>query len=403
MMEPDKLETSISGYIVDAVEDVNREFTDIKILQTSDVNIVAKGKRYGRWWILKCLTGAVADQSAYRMRLRKEMELLMESQHPNIVNVHGFEKVETLGECIVMEYIDGMTLTEWLKGRTKKTERIRVANEIMDAIAYIHAKGIVHRDLKPGNILISRLGEHVKVIDFGLADSKDYAVLKQPAGTVKYMSPEQMNTNVPDVRNDIYSLGIILQQMDLGTNFAPTINKCLSPINERYTNISELLEELQKRTKRRKRILIGCFIGLALIIALLAMTQMTGIQTGLKVTNHQLMEIQEQQEQQNEKNKRIDEAISKGKLLIDEKIEQTGLGQHLDTLSNVIYMRGELFDRLHESTHAITKYMETLPADFEKNEKEEIYKALMSYNGQRQQVLIDKFNKLMEEYAQQVM
>ena len=65
MMEPDKLETSISGYIVDAVEDVNREFTDIKILQTSDVNIVAKGKRYGRWWILKCLSGAVADLSSF--------------------------------------------------------------------------------------------------------------------------------------------------------------------------------------------------------------------------------------------------------------------------------------------------------------------------------------------------
>ena len=80
----------------------------------------------------------------------------------------------------------------------------KIAEELMDAVGYLHSKGIVHRDLKPENILITRNGEHLKLIDFGLADSDSYAILKQPAGTSGYMSPEQKVTAVADVRNDIY-------------------------------------------------------------------------------------------------------------------------------------------------------------------------------------------------------
>ena len=76
----------------------------------SEVNIVAKAKRYGRWWLLKGLRQEVADETGYQQRLRKELEVLMQLQHPGVVTAIGLEEVESLGLCIVMEYVDGITL-----------------------------------------------------------------------------------------------------------------------------------------------------------------------------------------------------------------------------------------------------------------------------------------------------
>ena len=200
-------DSNASGYLNDSFEGIERSFTDVEILSTSEVNVVAKAKRYGRWWLLKGLQKEKAQETAYQQRLRKELDLMMALQHQNIVSAVGLEQVEGLGECIVMEYVDGMTLREWMAASPELTHKRRIAEELMDAVGYLHSKGIVHRDLKPENILITRNGEHLKLIDFGLADSDSYAILKQPAGTSGYMSPEQKVTAVADVRNDIYSLG----------------------------------------------------------------------------------------------------------------------------------------------------------------------------------------------------
>lgn len=184
-------DSSASGYLGDAFEGIRQTFTDIEMLSTSEVNVVAKARRYGRWWLLKGLRKEVAGEAAYQQRLRKELELLMELQHPAVVSAAGLEMVEPLGECIVMEYVDGVTMKEWLKGHRKRQTKKRILHELIDAVSYIHAKGIVHRDLKPENIIITHNGENVKLIDFGLADTESYSVLKQPAGTPRYMSPEQ--------------------------------------------------------------------------------------------------------------------------------------------------------------------------------------------------------------------
>lgn len=84
--------------MVDSFEGINQTFTDVEILHTSEVNVVAKAKRYGRWWLLKGLNMEVANEAAYQQRLRKELELLMELQHPAVVSVTGLETVEPLGE-----------------------------------------------------------------------------------------------------------------------------------------------------------------------------------------------------------------------------------------------------------------------------------------------------------------
>ena len=113
-------DSSSSGFLVDSFEGIGRQFTDVTILNTSDVNIVAKAKRYGRWWLLKGLNKQVANETAYIGRLRKELELLMQLEHPFVVTTVGLEMVEGLGYCIVMEYVEGTTLKEWLKEKTKE-------------------------------------------------------------------------------------------------------------------------------------------------------------------------------------------------------------------------------------------------------------------------------------------
>ncbi|MCI6856996.1 MAG: Kae1-associated serine/threonine protein kinase [Bacteroidales bacterium] len=196
-------DSSTSGYLVDSFEGISSQFTDVTILSTSDVNVVAKAKRYGRWWLLKGLNKKVANQTAYMQRLRKELELLTQLEHPLLVTTIGLEKVDDIGYCIVMEYVEGTTLKEWLKEEQTRKERRRIAIQLAEAVDYIHSKGIVHRDLKPENIIVTQNGKNVKLIDFGLADTCSYAILKQPAGTPQYMSPEQMQMTVADVRNDI--------------------------------------------------------------------------------------------------------------------------------------------------------------------------------------------------------
>ena len=183
----------------DSFEGIDRVFTDVEIQSTSEVNIVAKVKRYGRWWLLKGLAKEKAQETAYQQRLRKELELMMPLQHQNIVSSVGLERVEGLGECIVMEYVDGMTLKEWIATSPELSRKRRIAKELIDAVGYLHSKGIVHRALKPENILITRNGEHLKLIDFGLADSDSYAILKQPAGTTGYISPQQKDKAVAEL------------------------------------------------------------------------------------------------------------------------------------------------------------------------------------------------------------
>jgi serine/threonine protein kinase len=154
-MQRENYDSSASGYVVDSFEGISQIFTDVEILSTSEVNVVAKAKRYGRWWLLKGLKKEIAGEAGYQQRLRKEFEILMQLQHPYVVAAYGIEDVEGLGRCIVMEYADGPTLKEWLEGNTTRQSRLAIAHEMIDAVAYIHTKGIVHRDLKPENIIVT--------------------------------------------------------------------------------------------------------------------------------------------------------------------------------------------------------------------------------------------------------
>ena len=368
-----------SGYLNDSYEGIEKVFTDVEILSTSEVNVVAKAKRYGRWWLLKGLAKEKAQEAGYQQRLRKEFELLMQLQHQNIVSAIGLESVEDLGECIVMEYVDGMTLKEWLSTSPSITNKRKIAKELIDAVSYLHSKGIVHRDLKPENILITRNGEYVKLIDFGLADADSYAILKQPAGTAEYMSEEQKVTAVADVRNDIYSLGVIFDKMNIG--YTNIINRCKLPVNKRYQNMSELQKDFNGKSTQRKRYIV---FGIVLLVVILA----GGIgQTASK---------------DNEEGN-VDEAINKGLEYVDKRMEDTGISQHLDTLSSLMYFKPDCFEKLNEGMDAIDDYMNQIKQDYTEKDLARIREKLTTHQNEKQKEWVQTYNKMKEAYDRSVM
>lgn len=418
-------DSSASGYFMDSFEGISQKFTDVEILNTSTTNVVARAKRYGRWWLLKTLNEKVANEAAYQQRLRKELELLMQLQHQHIVATVGMEHVKGLGRSIVMEYIEGKTLKEWLQAPRPRKERRAIAMELLDAVAYIHAKGIVHRDLKPENIIITANGDNLKLIDFGLADTDSHTILKQPAGTRNYMSPEQLQTAVADVRNDIYSLGIIFSQMNLG--YGSIIKRCLSPIDSRYQNVAELKDAVKKH-ERRNVLLAWSFLLLvvfALAIIVGAQTvrvktlsqqvskshqEQREIQSTVSSLNDSLSQVavshqalQQKQQAEEAKRQRVEKAIADGERVVDRALRAAGVKQHLDTLSSIVYLKMDVFNRMNDGSKACNDYLKGLGTRFSESEKAEITNALVVYDGNKIKEIMNRYTKLMETYDRAIM
>ena len=234
-----------------------------------------KAIRMGKWCVLKCLRPEYAGNPEFIALLQKEFEISYKLSHPYIVQVISMEQIDGLGACIIMEYIDGCTLSEWMKTAKRSSyEIITVMQAIGNALDYIHQQQIVHRDIKPSNILITRNGNYVKIIDFGLADADNYAILKQPAGTRRYIAPEQSDGKLSlDGRADIYSFGVILGEVNQllahrNRRISSIASKCCETDREkRYATLSEI------RWKSRGRD-IWKFVSIALLLCVIISVSM---------------------------------------------------------------------------------------------------------------------------------
>lgn len=258
--------SSESGFI----KDVDSEFkvmtgmTDVEILHISKVNIIARGKRYGRLWLLKALRPELRNSNVNRRRLQKEFEIHSRLLDPGVVQTAGFENIEELGNCIVEEWVEGKTLAQLIQeGELSKAERGRIMRDIIRTVGYIHSRGVVHRDLKPENVMVREAGGATVIIDFGLADTDDYTELKQSAGTPGYISPEQENDGNAHISDDIYSLGVIMKQ--LCPEYGRIAARCTGPVDKRPKDAADLLKCLDRHDRRPK--VIWSIIGSAAIIA----------------------------------------------------------------------------------------------------------------------------------------
>lgn len=256
----------------DDIEGVSSALTNIQPIATRGHNTLWRAMRHGRWWLLKGIALRYAADEAHRRMLVKEFETMMRLQHPGIVQAHGLENVPELGPCIVMEWVEGMTLKQWLADGSHSAGECReVLRQLLDAVEYVHHAGIVHRDLKPSNIMIARLGGQVKIIDFGLADADSSATFKQAAGTRGYTSPEQLAGGEPDVRNDIYSLGVIIGELEpLAARYDGVVKRCTEPIDNRPADVAELRQLLRRADTARRTLFAGLAIAALLLAGMLS-------------------------------------------------------------------------------------------------------------------------------------
>lgn len=261
-----------SGFIGENNINIANHFTDIQLIHPSrnGYSEVYKAKRFGKWHTLKRITDKEKDNVRYQNLLEKEFEIAIQFSHPNIVQTISLEEIPDLGTCIVQEFIDGLTLDEFLaKIHPNKQQTKTLLYEICDALEYIHAHQIVHRDLKPNNILVTRDGNHAKLIDFGLADTSSYDILKEPAGTTGFASPEQQSTDKIDNRSDIYALGAIINNLpNPSSRLKKIAKKCLNPNPEKRFQSAK---EIKRKLLDKSGIIISIILLIALIIFGVAM------------------------------------------------------------------------------------------------------------------------------------
>ena len=224
---------------------------------------LAEDHRLGRRVALKALPAAVADDSDYRARLRREARAAATISHPSVATIYALEEFDG-ALFIATEYVQGRTLRAELEHGPLDAGRARtIALDVVRGLAAAHDAGVVHRDLKPDNVLLTDSGG-VKVVDFGVAHVQGAELTRLTRsgamlGTPAYMAPEQLVGGHVDARTDLFAFGVMLSEMLTGRHplqsgraepartvpFATVIARCMqTDPSARFQSARDLLAAL---------------------------------------------------------------------------------------------------------------------------------------------------------------
>lgn len=208
----------------------------------------ARHQKSGQRVAIKIIAPGLAASDAAMVRFKREISILKQLEHPNIVRLIASGKISG-SPFYVMEYIEGESLDRVMERRGRLTweELVTLGQQLCAALQYAHDKGIIHRDLKPSNLMVLKDGT-VKLTDFGIAKDTDVTALtaaNSTVGTAAYMSPEQCR-GVRDLthKSDLYSMGVMFYELVTGRKpfYAESalemFNKHLSGTFERPSRLS---------------------------------------------------------------------------------------------------------------------------------------------------------------------
>lgn len=206
----------------------------------------------GRKVFVKKLKSVYANDSRYQDSLRKEFEVGSKLDCPFIVNYIRKEE-----DCIVEEFIDGITLDKFVKrnpGYLRKEENLqKLVMQLLEGLKYLHMRQILHLDLKPTNLMVTRIGNYLKIIDLGFSYSDSYVL--SSGGTKNFAAPEQLSKGEElNVTTDIYAVGRILQFIDtevgLPNRYRQIAEKCCKENpSERFLTTDDVMLAVKTRTK----------------------------------------------------------------------------------------------------------------------------------------------------------
>lgn len=250
---------------------IGNRYEIVELLGSGGMAYVYKAKchKLNRFVAIKILKSEFSNDPVFLQKFQVEAQAAASLSHPNIVNIYDVGEDGDLF-YIVMEYVDGITLKEYIQqeGHLSYQESVEIAIYIALGIQAAHTQHIFHRDIKPQNILVGRNGD-VKVTDFGIAraaSSSTITITEATVGSVHYISPEQARGGYSDERSDFYSLGVTLYEMVSGkvpfdgeNNVAVAlahIQKEPVPLSDLCPDIPRSLEKIiikmmQKRSERR--------------------------------------------------------------------------------------------------------------------------------------------------------
>ena len=224
-------------------------WTDYELLSDSGHNLVYRVQTDGKWLVLKAAKQDEGELTRNRLLLEREFEIMHRLDSIYVVHTIAMVDDHKLGRAILMEYVNGRSLEQFVAENPSSSERRRVAGELMEALAFLHDRQIVHGDLKPSNILITHSGNHVCLIDFGFADNEAY-IAKNIGTSPSISKPEQLPSDVLLPERDIYALGKMLSLL-FPHSVKPIIRRCLASDRSRYTSVRQVRTALHRYWRMR--------------------------------------------------------------------------------------------------------------------------------------------------------
>lgn len=260
----------------------SNDYTNLRPLHSSRYgnSRIFTANNNGKKVIVKALKEECAGDAACRASLRQEFETTASLDNKYIRRAIDFVQIEGLGDCIILEYIDGKSLAEHVRVGTLTEKQVKsLLTEVCDALYYMHRNGIVHSNLSPENVMVTANDCHVRLIDIGVPETKMDADRELLIKEMGFIAPEIIKGEDIDARSDVYSLGKIMEfigERNISKQFGAVATHCTQFSKEqRFDSIGEVRAAINKGHSFSKFIILAIVAVVLAVVAIIYIPKIT--------------------------------------------------------------------------------------------------------------------------------